>query len=125
MKKVLIIVGIIAVVLIGGGTVVMNGLSDGANVVLEGIDLSGTSDGSYIGTYEHGRWTNTLSIHIKNGKITGIDIVENVFAAGITNCSNEVFQRVIESQNTLVDAVSGATVTSKAYLKAIENALNE
>jgi len=34
------------------------------------------------------------------------------------------FNKVIEAQNTIVDAVSGATVTTKAYLKAIESALN-
>jgi len=33
--------------------------------------------------------------------------------------------RVIEAQSTDIDAVSGATVTSKAYLKAIENALGD
>jgi len=30
---------------------------------------------------------------------------------------------LIEAQNTTVDAVSGATVSSKAYLKAIEDSL--
>lgn len=29
----------------------------------------------------------------------------------------------IKEQNTTVDAISGATVTSKTYLKSIENAL--
>jgi uncharacterized protein with FMN-binding domain len=37
--------------------------------------------------------------------------------------SEELFQRVIAQQTTQVDAVSGSTVTSRAYLKAIENAL--
>jgi uncharacterized protein with FMN-binding domain len=32
---------------------------------------------------------------------------------------------VLEAQNTAVDSVAGATVTSKAYLKAIENALRK
>ena len=37
---------------------------------------------------------------------------------------NELFKRVMEKQNTTVDAVSGGTVSCKAYLKSIENALN-
>ena len=93
--------------------------------MLNGIDLTGVSDGIYTGTYEHGRWTNTVTVHVEAGKITGIDIVKDVAAAGITDCSDEVFRRVLESQDTQVDAVSGATVTSKAYLKAIEDALSE
>lgn len=40
------------------------------------------------------------------------------------NLSDELFSDVIKSQNTTVDTISGATVTSKAYLKSIENALN-
>ena len=121
-KKMIIVVVIVAAVLIAGGTAVTNGLSDGANVMLDGIDLSGTPDGIYVGTHEHGRWTNTLSVRVENGRIVEIDIIRDVFAAGILNASDEVFRRVMESQNTLVDIVSGATVTSKAYLKAIENA---
>ncbi len=49
--------------------------------------------------------------------------MKDVVAAGITDCSGEVFRRVLESQDTQIDAVTGATVTSKAYLKAIEAAL--
>ena len=123
-KKVLITAAIVVILLSIGITVTVSGLSEGKNVVLDGIELAGIPDGSYTGAYEHGRWTNTLTVHIGNGKITGVDIVKDVAAAGVTNCSEEVFRRVVEYQDTRVDAVSRATVTSKAYLKAIENALN-
>ena len=39
------------------------------------------------------------------------------------NIYEEIIGRVIAAQNTTVDAVSGATVSSKALLKAIDNAL--
>ena len=39
--------------------------------------------------------------------------------------SDTLLPKVISKQNTTVDAVSGATVTSKAYLKSIENALTK
>ncbi len=123
-KKILIAVGIFVLMIVGAGATITNGLSEGQNAVLSGIDLSGVSDGDYTGSYEHGRWTNTVSVHVKAGEITGIDIVKDVAAAGITDCSGEVFRRVMESQDTQIDAVSGATVTSKAYLKAIEDALS-
>lgn len=88
-----------------------------------GIDLSDKPDGSYTGTYEFKRWTNALVVQVQDHKITSIDFDKDVVAAGITDCANEMFRRVIEAQDTEVDAVSGATVTSKAYLKAIEDAL--
>lgn len=128
MKKkriILIILGVIAILLVSIFMAVTYGLSEGKNVVITGIDLSNVEDGDYVGNYEHGRWTNTLTVRVRDHKIIGIGIDKNVLAAEITNCSDEVFRRVIEKQDTQIDAVSGATVTTKSYLKAIENALRK
>ena len=124
-KKIFIIPGVLILLIIAAFIAITNGLSEGQNVTLNGVDLSNISDGDYTGTYEHGRWTNTLSVHVRNRVITGIDIIKDVAAAGITNCSDEVFRRVMTNQNTRIDVVSGATVTTKAYLKAIEDALRK
>ncbi len=93
------------------------------NIELNGIDLTNINDGIYNGNYKEGRWTNTLSIAIKDNKITDIDIVEDVTFSK-EGVSKELFEKVKESQNTDVDVVSGATLTSRAYLKSIENAIN-
>jgi len=123
-KKILLIaLGIIIVILAGMFVFATNGLSEGAKISINGIDLSDIPDGNYTGTYEFKRWTNTLVVHVKDHKIISIDIEKNVGFAEATNCSDEIFRRVIESQDTKIDAVAGATVTSKAYLKAIEDAL--
>jgi uncharacterized protein with FMN-binding domain len=37
----------------------------------------------------------------------------------------DLFKRVIDSDSLQVDAISGATLTSKAHLKALENALKQ
>ena len=124
-KKLFIIIAGVAILLIIGAIIITSGLKDGKTVVLDGIDLSQIPNGSYSGTYKHGRWTNTVTVHVENGRITAIDIVKDVAGAGITNCSDEILHRVLEAQSTQVDAVSGATVTSKAYLKAIEDALQK
>jgi len=116
-------IAIVIVILIALFLVVTNGLSEGMKVTLNGIDLADISDGSYTGTYDFKRWSNTVAVHVENHRIVDIEIVEDVMAAGTT--SDEVIKRVIEAQNTDIDVVSGATVTSKAYLKAIENALED
>jgi len=123
-KKLLIIIGAVIIVLAGLFIAVTNGLSEGKKVSINGVDLSKIPDGSYTGTYDFKRWSNTVVVHIKNNRITAIDTEKDVAGSEITNASGEVFRRVIEAQNTTVDAVSGATVTSKAYLKAIEDALH-
>ena len=125
MKKVLLItLAIVVVVLAVGILFITNGLSEGAKVTLRGIDLSGKPDGSYVGVNDFKRWSVTLVVHVKDERITSIDIEKDVAAAGITDCADEMFRRVIEAQDTKVDAVSGATVTSKSYLKAIEDAVD-
>jgi uncharacterized protein with FMN-binding domain len=87
-----------------------------------GVDPSKQSDGTYTGHYKGGRWTNDIAVTISDGKIVGIEVVEDVtFPKEET--SDILFRRVLVQQTTAVDTVSGATVTSKAYLKAIENAL--
>ncbi|MCL1802403.1 MAG: FMN-binding protein [Eubacteriaceae bacterium] len=112
-----------AAVLLAAFALATNGLSAGAKVPINGIDLAAMDNGAYIGEYSYKRWANTLRVHVDNGAITGIEIIKDVFGANITHCSDETFRRVIQAQDTRIDAVSGATVTTKAYLKAIENAL--
>jgi len=125
MKRIVFIsLGVVIALLIAAGLFITNGLTEGMNVQLNGIDLTGKPDREYLGTYNFKRWTNSLLVHVKDQQITSIDIMDDVGAAQITDCAQTMFQRVIEAQDTKVDAVSGATVTSKAYLKAIENALN-
>lgn len=123
MKKALLIALAVVVAIVAVGFFsITNGLSEGAKVTLNGIDLTNTPDGSYTGTYDFKRWTNTVTVHVKDRRIVGIDMGKDAAFAGTTDCADEMFRRVMEAQNTQVDAVSGATVTSKAYLKAIENA---
>lgn len=123
--KVLLIVVLVFAVIIGSLVLYMTrGLKTGVNLALSGIDPSGVSDGTYTGIYAAGRWSNKVSVTVKDGKITEITLIDDVtFAKEET--TNEILTRVIQEQSTTVDAVSGGTVTSKAYLKAIENALNE
>jgi uncharacterized protein with FMN-binding domain len=103
---------------------ITNGLSEGVRVTLDGIDLSTVPDGSYMGSYEFKRWSNTVVVHIRDRRITAIGIEKDISGAQATNASAEIFRRVIAALDTRVDAISGATVTSKAYLKAIEEAIN-
>ena len=60
---------------------------------------------------------------MKNHRITQLEAVEAIGAADDA-FSQRLFDAVIAAQDTRIDTVSGATVTTKAYLKAIENALN-
>jgi len=114
----------IAFVLFGGGAMfyLTRGLEAGNQVSINELNLSTLSDGTYNGQYDAGRWSNEVNVTIKDHNIVNIDIVKDVTFVK-PEVTRELLNRIIEKQTTNVDTISGATVTSKAYLKSIENAL--
>ncbi len=127
-KRVLIIILSIFIVFIviaaTGVLYISHGLKAGVKLAIAPVNPSSLTDGTYKGEYSAGRWSNTVAVTIEDGKITDIKIVKDVTIPQ-PGLADELFGRVIVAQNTTVDAVSGATVTSKAYLKSVENALTE
>lgn len=64
-------------------------------------------------------------VTIKDDKISDIEVVYHNETRGVsTNAIDTVISSIIENQTTDVDAVSGATVTSKALMHAVKNALD-
>ncbi|MBU4539950.1 FMN-binding protein [uncultured Acetobacterium sp.] len=128
MKKaitiILSIVGVLVLVGAGGLFYMTSGLESGENLAVNPVDLQKIEDGTYAGVYESGRWTNEVAVSVADHQIASIDVVKTVTMES-PEMTSTIISRVIENQNTTVDTVSGATVTSKAYLKAIENALNQ
>jgi len=117
---------ILLIVIVGmaGVFYLSRGLEEVLNVSINSVDLSEAEDGVYKGSFDFGRWCNELNVTVENRKIIKIEIEEDVKFAN-EEVSRLLFQRVIEKQNTTVDTVSGGTVTSKAYLKSREDALNK
>lgn len=98
------------------------GLQEGTVLAIRPVDIFAIPDGTYQGAYQAGRFSNEIEVEIRDQKIMNITIIRDV-QFGRQEISDKLFARIIEEQSLDVDAVSQATVTSKAYLKAIENAL--
>jgi len=87
-------------------------------------DLTDKPDGTYRGKYDVSKTpiSVVLDVTVNNGHITHINIIEH-------NCSpfgkkaERITERIINEQSLSVDAISGATVSSKGILMAVENAL--
>lgn len=128
MKKVMIIIlsilGVLVLVGAGGIFYITNGLEAGENLAINPVNLTKIEDGTYTGIYKAGRWTNEVAVSVADHQISNIDVVKTVTMES-PEMTSTIINSVIEKQNTTVDTVSGATVTSKAYLKAIENALSQ
>ncbi len=122
--KVLAVIAICFVVIIGGFMIfISSGVKDGDKILIGSVDLSAVADGTYTGSYQNGRWSNEVSVEVKDHTIIGVTVTKDVMFSN-EDTKNQIIAEVIQNQNCNVDAVSGATITSKAYLKAIENALS-
>jgi len=81
-------------------------------------------DGTYRGSYDlSGTPVKvTLDVTVLHGNIGGITIIKH-FCSPIGKKAEKIVDRIIEEQSLGIDAISGATASSKAILKAVEDAL--
>ncbi|MEA4884359.1 MAG: FMN-binding protein [Clostridia bacterium] len=123
MLKVVLWIVIGLVVLIGGMIVFgLVGLRSGKDLPIGIVDFSKLQDGAYTGQYKGGRWSNRVRVTVESGRVTGIDVVQDI-TFHQPEVRRQTINAIVEAQSLQVDTVSGATITAKAYLKAVENAL--
>ncbi len=131
-KKQVIILGILVVVIIGayfGITGIksfietMNSnLDQLTDLNISNVDISKVADGTYTGSYKVFPIIAEVKVTIKNHQIAGIELVKH--RSGQGDPAEIIPGKVVEAQTLEVNAVSGATYSSKVILKAIEDALN-
>ena len=91
-------------------------------VDLSGIDFNNLQDGTYEGEYAGGMYEwryNLVDVTVNLGKVVEIEVIEAKEEADFKS----LYQRVIDEQSLEVDTISGATLTSKAFLKSVHSAL--
>ena len=92
-----------------------------ANLTISDVDLERVPDGTFVGTYEAYRFTNTVEVTVASHAITSIDVVKTQRA----ELSETLKGEVIAAQSTEIDVVSGASLDRNAFLKAVEIALTQ
>jgi uncharacterized protein with FMN-binding domain len=93
---------------------------------LDAVDFGKLNDGTYQGAYEGGMYgwrANKCQVTVSSGRVTGIQLIGSQDPGGKNTQHEALYDRVVEAQSLQVDTISGATLTSKAYLQAVENAL--
>ena len=128
-KKILIVVGIVLVLAVAGGTIFKMKLSQMEEEVkmeferVADVDISAVPDGTYSAKW--GKFVNNadLEVVVKDGKIEKINM--NKMDAGSGYEALETIDRIVENQKVKVDAVTGATTSSKVIMittaKALQN----
>ena len=95
--------------------------SEGGLINLANLDLE---DGEYRGSAEGHRAPIKVSVLVEANEINEIRIVSQEESPGIGDeAMAELSQSLLAEQSLEVDLVSGATNSSEAFLKAIDNAL--
>ena len=93
------------------------------NMEISDVDLSSVPDGEFIGEVPFRKYMYRVKVTVKSGKITDIEVLENGTCNKYAQKGLAVVPRMLEKQSPRVDAITGATVTSKALMKAVEQAL--
>ncbi len=118
LKFVGIIVALIVLILAGGLFAVTRGLDEMQELVIHDVNPDELPDGIYTGEFDRYRWSNRVTVIVEDGKI--VDVQPDSSEALVL----ELSERIIARQSLQVDIYSGATVSSKAFLKAVEEALS-
>ena len=122
MKKVILIIFIVLVLIIAGGYLALKSMSpDPDNIIINNIDLLNVEDGIYIGEYKTTMVSAKVQVTVKSNEISDIKIL--VHECGTGTKAQIIVDDVVNTQSLDVDTVSGATLSSKVILKAVENAL--
>ena len=86
-------------------------------------DLSKAADGTWTGEWNTSLVKAQVSVNTTSHQITKIDILRHDCGKG--KPAEAIVDRVIQAQSLQVDAVSGATGSSKVILRAIQDGLEK
>ncbi|MCD4775035.1 MAG: FMN-binding protein [Candidatus Aegiribacteria sp.] len=87
------------------------------------VDLQQIKDGVYPGNFGDFLVSVTLDVTVSDNRITDIEIVEQHCGPGYN--AEETVDRILEAQSPYVDAVSGATGSSRCIMIAVYKALSD
>ncbi|MDO5688959.1 MAG: FMN-binding protein [Tissierellia bacterium] len=116
-----IFLALVLILVIVGFFIVRDIVETAVALPVDRRSLMGTPTGTYLGSFETGPVMVKVQVISDGNRITEIDILEHQQGLGMK--AEEITSRIIDEQSLLVDTISGATVSSKCIIKAVEDAL--
>jgi len=131
----LILMAVVGVGLLGGFLADAPSRREAGKLSFSDVEFKNLVDGTYIGEFKgeksHLRDAK-VEVMISEGEISDITILKGAVdkegkPMELTGGRDidDLFNDAIQSQTLQVDVISGATLTSKTHLKALENALEQ
>lgn len=124
MKILLIVLGVIALFAIPMCILMFYGMSEIRQLVIKEIDLQKVADGTHTGSYHKGRWTFDVEVVVRDHRIVSVKNT-NARMNALKDWNAKAEAAVLEKQSNKIDVVSGASLNSKAFQKAVELALSQ
>lgn len=122
-KKLMIALCTVLLIVFLGTVFLSSYLNDIRKINISSPDLSSLGDGDYHGEYTLTPVNVEVMVSIVNNQISNIEILKHF--NGLGKQAEAIIPHILNQQNLDVDSVSGATVSSKCILKAIEDALTK
>ena len=88
------------------------------------VDHQKLVDGTYEGNYRRGPVKVRVKITIESHRISSIDLIEHDTWRG-KEAEKIIPDRIIQEQSTEVNTVSGATMSSRVIMNAVQNAVDK
>jgi uncharacterized protein with FMN-binding domain len=117
-------ISILALLLLSLGFSIMGSLNLNRlrSMEIHNLDLTNTDDGIYKGEFNDGAGIYTVEVEVNNHRISKVKM-ETERKSVYVNYARPITDRIVKQQTVNVDAITGATTTSKCIMKAAENAL--
>ncbi|UCG39356.1 MAG: FMN-binding protein [bacterium] len=118
--RVAVVLVLVAVVSLAAANAVV--LRRFRTMTISHVEAAGLADGTYRGEASDGTFTYVVEVTVLEGMIVSVRAVENrdnLYA----RLAEGVLPRAVGMQSPAVEAITGATTTSKVLLKAMENDL--
>ncbi len=128
-KKIILgmVIALVALLVIAGaigGIYAWRFTAAAGDLTVEDVDISAVPDGTYRGAYKLFHVSAEVEVTVDDGHITAITFLDTGRMAEETQVDIEaIFADVISAQSLDVDMTSGASVSKKVSLKAVEEAL--
>ena len=106
-----------------GKTAENPGKGEGSTTVAQVADAAAYKDGTYYGSATGFAGPIKVKVVISGGKITSVEIVSTSDGSSYIGKASAITGKIVASQSTNVDTVSGATYSSVGIINAVRNAL--
>ncbi len=124
-KTVLIVISALLVIGLFAGGLYLKSIGDYkakvAALTFDEVDLSKIDDGIYEGQCDTGVVRARVQVTVRDHRLESIELLEHENGRGTP--AEVILDQMLQNQTTAVDAVSGATCSSKVIRKAVENAI--